>query len=431
MKDGALYQQKHTRNGAIVKIAISWVFSFLLYGPAIIAFDIWRGHSTVEDQDCDVEFATDFWYTMASAIIEFLVPAVLLVSFNFYIFWKIRQKTVLKMKRDQTKSVISMNGNGHSNPAFSAPTGDIISNKESQKRETENKLPNQQRRPGEPMDKNSSICNDHNTTSSNSVDDTDNKDVQGNGILSHFDISFEEKRDNDDLLSDASAKTDTTNSMPASVAGNTDAGENSAATLSSSLPTMNQTDANSTPVHDASQPHNEVDEVTTNHMVVTDSMTLPTGQIRRETDGVSTIPSPPPAVVVGPLSNGTNDLPNIGRPSASASKFISLEEKNMKRYRKAARSLGVLVIAFSICWLPYTVSTVTLSICDTCISEDLYEAFSWLLWLNSSINPLLYAAMNPRFRNHYKRLLCSWHICPRARNKKSKDQDPGSVTVEI
>ncbi|ELU08902.1 hypothetical protein CAPTEDRAFT_127317 [Capitella teleta] len=79
----------------------------------------------------------------------------------------------------------------------------------------------------------------------------------------------------------------------------------------------------------------------------------------------------------------------------------------LKRDLKAAKNLALLVALFLMCWAPYTTCALLQTICSSCVNADLFNFFVWLLWMNSSINPIVYAASNPRFRSHYYRLLCS------------------------
>lgn len=76
-----------------------------------------------------------------------------------------------------------------------------------------------------------------------------------------------------------------------------------------------------------------------------------------------------------------------------------------QRRRKATRSLVVLVAVFLTCWMPFTTCLLILPFCRTCVSAKILEAFNWLLWMNSSVNPSLYAATIPRFRQHFRMML--------------------------
>ncbi|WAQ99891.1 HRH4-like protein [Mya arenaria] len=89
---GPSYLTKVTLKAAIIQIAISWVLSFLVYGPAIIGWNHWVGYSIVEEMDCDAEFAYDRTFTTITAFVEFILPFVCLTVLNFLIFFKIRQR---------------------------------------------------------------------------------------------------------------------------------------------------------------------------------------------------------------------------------------------------------------------------------------------------------------------------------------------------
>ena len=82
---------------------------------------------------------------------------------------------------------------------------------------------------------------------------------------------------------------------------------------------------------------------------------------------------------------------------------------SLARDRKAAKNLFILVFAFVICWCPYTLLTLIRALCkqeDKCIPSFMYEITFWLLWLNSTINPLLYSFLHVKFRKAFYRILC-------------------------
>ena len=90
----------------------------------------------------------------------------------------------------------------------------------------------------------------------------------------------------------------------------------------------------------------------------------------------------------------------------------------LARDRKAAKSLFILVFAFVLCWCPYTFLSLIRALCkhpNQCISALIYEVTFWLLWLNSTINPLLYSFLHVKFRKAFYRLLCCYKIRHRRR----------------
>ncbi|XP_029980163.1 trace amine-associated receptor 13c-like [Sphaeramia orbicularis] len=61
---------------------------------------------------------------------------------------------------------------------------------------------------------------------------------------------------------------------------------------------------------------------------------------------------------------------------------------------KAARSLGVLVVVFLICFCPYYIVTQT----DTSFIPSLFFYMTYVMYLNSCVNPLIYSLFYPWFR---------------------------------
>lgn len=85
-----------------------------------------------------------------------------------------------------------------------------------------------------------------------------------------------------------------------------------------------------------------------------------------------------------------------------------LERKRLcaARERKATKTLGIILGAFIICWLPFFVNTLVLAICKECWFDLLlFDAFTWLGYLNSLINPVIYTAFNDDFKQAFQKLI--------------------------
>ena len=93
VSQGPGYFQSQTKKKAAIKIAITWTAAWLLYGPAILFYDVWRGYSVLSEGECETEFALDFLYTMITSVIEFCLPFITIVSLNFLVYWDIRRRT--------------------------------------------------------------------------------------------------------------------------------------------------------------------------------------------------------------------------------------------------------------------------------------------------------------------------------------------------
>uniref|UniRef100_UPI0037E7A76E 5-hydroxytryptamine receptor 1D n=1 Tax=Semicossyphus pulcher TaxID=241346 RepID=UPI0037E7A76E len=85
-----------------------------------------------------------------------------------------------------------------------------------------------------------------------------------------------------------------------------------------------------------------------------------------------------------------------------------LERKRLcaARERKATKTLGIILGAFIVCWLPFFVGTLVLAICKECwFHPVLFDIFTWLGYLNSLINPVIYTAFNDEFKQAFQKLV--------------------------
>nr|XP_033470972.1 dopamine receptor D4 related sequence [Epinephelus lanceolatus] len=137
------------------------------------------------------------------------------------------------------------------------------------------------------------------------------------------------------------------------------------------------------------------------------SMTNPVSE--EQQDGVPAAPeSDPMTTQMDSVSDGEpterreNDLTKKkrGRLNSKSSR-VSVRE------RKAMKVLPVVVGVFLACWTPFFVVHVTKVLCHSCdIGPTLISVVTWLGYVNSAINPIIYTAFNAEFRTVFHKLLC-------------------------
>ncbi|XP_066297236.1 5-hydroxytryptamine receptor 6-like [Branchiostoma lanceolatum] len=77
---------------------------------------------------------------------------------------------------------------------------------------------------------------------------------------------------------------------------------------------------------------------------------------------------------------------------------------------KAIRTLGVILGAFMLTWLPFFVSNIVRPFCG-CIPGEVFEGLTWLGWCNSTMNPVIY----PLFIKDFKQVFRKYLPCCRRR----------------
>ncbi|XP_038071155.1 putative tyramine receptor 2 [Patiria miniata] len=107
-------------------------------------------------------------------------------------------------------------------------------------------------------------------------------------------------------------------------------------------------------------------------------------------------------------SSGETEKPSHDRKAHEAHDKPESRTKRISvaRERKATSVLAIVVTVFICCWLPFFITNVVIGLCPSCnITHTTFATVTWLGWVNSAANPVIYTIFNREFRNAFKRLL--------------------------
>ncbi|KAJ6653948.1 hypothetical protein lerEdw1_007580 [Lerista edwardsae] len=86
-------------------------------------------------------------------------------------------------------------------------------------------------------------------------------------------------------------------------------------------------------------------------------------------------------------------------------KTMSRRKFSQQKEKKATQMLAIVLGVFIICWLPFFITHILNMHCDCNIPQAMYNAFTWLGYVNSAINPIIYTTFNVEFRKAFMKIL--------------------------
>lgn len=118
--------------------------------------------------------------------------------------------------------------------------------------------------------------------------------------------------------------------------------------------------------------------------------------------------SPPEKSVSEPSTEGDRVRIATKSPKSPSRRLRSVRRRRISstREKKAATTLGLILGAFVICWLPFFIHEVVFNVCKSCArSLEMTNFLTWLGYLNSLINPLIYTIFNEDFKRAFQKLI--------------------------
>lgn len=122
----------------------------------------------------------------------------------------------------------------------------------------------------------------------------------------------------------------------------------------------------------------------------------------------------------------------INRHNLNMASTIQTEEQETRitaKEIKITKSLAIVVLAFGLCWIPFWVIAVMQRFTsDAVVPRNVQLLCTFLLFFSSTINPFIYAGMNPSFRAEFRRtLLCKAKSLQFCKEHRSNDLELNQI----
>jgi hypothetical protein len=110
-----------------------------------------------------------------------------------------------------------------------------------------------------------------------------------------------------------------------------------------------------------------------------------------------------------PTSGSSTSNNSDKRTSLIASRFAKLhfisQLRNLNKEKRAAKTVGIIVGCFMICWAPFFTVYLAEAFCRRCTPTIIFHVFFWLGYCNSAANPFIYGLCSRDFRYAFQKFL--------------------------
>ncbi|CAG7827460.1 unnamed protein product [Allacma fusca] len=376
--DPVNYARKRTLQRVLVTIAIVWIMSFLISSPPILGWNDWPAEFK-EDTACTLTFEQG--YVIYSALGSFYIPLIVMTAVYIRIFIATRRRLRQRAKASRLSAMARQRsfqgGTGKRNGSSGVGGGGGGGGGDGPERDR------------------SSISS-----------------IENNGNDGSGDHCLQLQRSSENLSTSQAKK-----SRGAGAAGGGGGGgggqERKAKSCASESAGVNRSDDN----ENARNSRGILKGRLQSQLTVDDYDSTKLSPANISEDSVTDAEVP---LNQNKLQNHSNREghskchPNRGskkagrQPSQQVSQFVEEKQRiSLSKERKAARTLGIIMGVFVVCWLPFFLMYVILPFCSSCHqpSQKLVNFITWLGYVNSSLNPIIYTIFNMDFRKAFKKLL--------------------------
>lgn len=79
--------------------------------------------------------------------------------------------------------------------------------------------------------------------------------------------------------------------------------------------------------------------------------------------------------------------------------------RSLNKEKRAAKTVGIIVGCFIICWAPFFTVYLAEAFCQRCTPTVVFQVFFWLGYCNSALNPFIYGLCSRDFRYAFRKFL--------------------------